>query len=113
MPISTHILDLAGGRPAAGVRVRLERRTEGGRWIPVGEGQSDSDGRVDKWVGATAVVGGGTYRLRFDTADYFARQDIRAFFPEVQVTFEIAAGAAQCHGPLLLSPYGYSTYRGS
>ncbi len=113
MPITTHILDLARGTPAAGVRVRLEQKTGDGRWAVVGEGRSDADGRVKTWTGSAGELGRGTYLLRFDTAEYFAHDDRRAFFPEVQVVFEVADDTARCHVPLLLSPFGYSTYRGS
>jgi 5-hydroxyisourate hydrolase len=113
MPITTHILDLATGEPAAGVRVTLERRADDGRWSGIGEGLSDRDGRIREWAGNAGALGRGTYLLRFDTAEYFGRHNRTWFFPEVQVIFMAADDPAQCHVPLLLSPYGYSTYRGS
>jgi 5-hydroxyisourate hydrolase len=101
--MSTHVLDTAAGGPAAGVPVRLERRTGEGGWVSVAEGSTDADGRVRDLPAHTA----GRWRLVFDTA---ARS---AFFPEVAVTVEITDAGAHHHVPLLLSPYGYSTYRGS
>lgn len=100
MGLSTHVLDLASGRPAAGVAVRLERD---GRVIA--EAVTDDDGRVaDLADEVTAAV----YRLSFDTAAYG-----NVFYPEVSVTFRVADPAVHHHIPLLLSPHGYTTYRGS
>ena len=102
--ITTHVLDTAQGRPASGVPVRLETRSAG-TWSLVGEGQTDADGRLKTLV--KGKLAAGTYRLTFDTR---ARS---AFFPEVTILFEIADASAHYHVPLLLSPFGYSTYRGS
>jgi 5-hydroxyisourate hydrolase len=113
MPITTHILDLATGRPAAGVRVTLERKADAGRWTQIGEGRTDADGRIREWTGDAGAPGKGTYLLRFDTAEYFSRQSRSSFFPEVGVIFDAADDPVHCHVPLLLSPFGYSTYRGS
>lgn len=104
--ITTHILDTANGRPAAGVPVTLEREREGG-WQVVGHGTTDADGRVRTLL--TTPPEAGTYRISFDTASYFPT----GFFPSVLITFNVAAGQEHYHVPLLLSPYGYSTYRGS
>lgn len=104
--ISTHILDTANGRPAAGVPVTLEREREGG-WQFVGRGTTDTDGRVRTLL--TTPPEAGTYRISFDTAAYFPT----GFFPSVLITFNVAEGQEHYHVPLLLSPYGYSTYRGS
>jgi hydroxyisourate hydrolase len=105
MTLSTHVLDTALGEPAAGVPVRLERANDGG-WVAVAAGVTDADGRLRDWVPAEHWHAG-TYRLVFDTA---ARS---AFFPEVTVVFFVAEPSRHHHVPLLLSPYGYSTYRGS
>jgi 5-hydroxyisourate hydrolase len=104
--VSTHVLDTALGRPAAGVPVRLE--TAGGELLA--SEATDGDGRV----GALGPddLSTGIYRLRFDTADYFAKSGFAVFFPEVAVAFEVG-GREHYHVPLLLSPYSYSTYRGS
>jgi 5-hydroxyisourate hydrolase len=101
--ITTHVLDTAQGRPASGIPVRLEMR-EAKKWTLVVEGATDADGRL-KALGAKPRAG--TYRLTFDTR---ARS---VFFPEVTILFEITDPSAHYHVPLLLSPFGYSTYRGS
>ena len=103
--ITTHVLDTARGRPAAGVAIVLER-ADGER---VGAGVTDADGRL-KELGS---VGPGHYRLTFDTGGYFAAGGRDGFYPEVVVSFTVAEGEDHYHVPLLLNPYGYSTYRGS
>jgi 5-hydroxyisourate hydrolase len=103
--ISTHVLDNALGRPAAGVAVRLYR-ADG---THVATGVTDKDGRIGQ-LGATYLPAG-TYKLVFDTGSYFAAAGQQAFYPEVTVSFAAADG--DYHIPLLLSPYAYSTYRGS
>ena len=107
-PLSTHVLDTGRGRPAEGVPVRLERMT-GGAWRPVASGTTDADGRLRDWVPA-GEWRTDTYRLVFDTAAYLGAG---AFFPEVAVVFAIAEPDRHHHVPLLLSPFGYTTYRGS
>jgi 5-hydroxyisourate hydrolase len=118
--LSTHVLDTSIGRPAAGVAVLLERLRDAKgdaaidqRDTHLGAGTTDKDGRLRDFVSAGASLGEGTYRLRFDVADYFARQLRSTFFPEVVIVFEIEAPNEHYHVPLLISPYGYSTYRGS
>jgi 5-hydroxyisourate hydrolase len=106
-PITTHVLDTAQGRPAAGVAVTLER---GPDWTEVGGGRTGDDGRLAELDGAEAA---GPYRLRFDTGAYFEAAGTRAFFPEVTVEFTVERPDEHHHVPLLLSPFGYSTYRGS
>jgi 5-hydroxyisourate hydrolase len=115
--ITTHVLDTARGAPAAGVPVRLERVSDEDPG-EIGRASTDSDGRV-RDIGPDALRPG-TYRLVFDVARYFAgldQQDQReprdAFFPEVAVTFTADGEAPHYHIPLLLSPFGYATYRGS
>jgi 5-hydroxyisourate hydrolase len=117
MTISTHVLDASAGTPAAGVSVTLSRLA--GSWLDVESGVTDAGGR-HRFAADTPA---GTYRLTFGTGPYFAARAVTAFYPEVAVTFTIAgpAGAADdgapatghCHVPLLLSPFAYSTYRGS
>ena len=109
--ISTHVLDTALGRPAAGVRVTLERVEHVGESVALGTGATDADGRLRDFVRG-AAPGAGTYRLRFEVGEYLARTGRDTFFPEVVVTFRVDADA-HYHVPLLLSPFGYSTYRGS
>jgi 5-hydroxyisourate hydrolase len=105
--ITTHVLDTARGRPARGVPVRLER----GDGRVIAEAVTDADGRISD-LGPQQVPGG-TYRLGFDTAAYFESTGQQGFFPEVTITFTIDDPAQHYHVPLLLSPYSYSTYRGS
>jgi 5-hydroxyisourate hydrolase len=107
--ITTHVLDTARGRPAEGMPVALERAAGDG-WALVGRGATDGDGRLGDLGGAAAE---GRYRLTFDTGAYFAAAGVRAFYPEVSVVFVVERGEDHCHVPLLLNPYGYSTYRGS
>ncbi|HJS95572.1 MAG TPA: hydroxyisourate hydrolase [Solirubrobacteraceae bacterium] len=104
--ISTHVLDTSRGRPAAGVPVVLERAVNG-HWEPVGRGTTDADGRARDLL--SSVPEEGRYRLTFDTGAYLPT----GFYPEVTVTFVVEAGEEHYHVPLLLSPFGYSTYRGS
>jgi 5-hydroxyisourate hydrolase len=106
--LSTHVLDATAGAPAAGVDVTVESLVDGD-WHRSAAGSTDADGRVRE-LGALGV---GTHRLTFDTGGYFARAGVRAFYPQVTVTFEITDADAHYHVPLLLSPFAYSTYRGS
>ncbi len=107
--ITTHVLDLTSGTPAAGVAVTLERAA-GIAWESLGHAVTDADGRVRE--GLAAGGGPGRYRLTFATGDYFAARGVASFHPEVVVVFEVR-DVRHHHVPLLLSPYGYSTYRGS
>jgi len=111
--ITTHVLDLTRGVPGAGVHVTLEHRQASGEWTTVARGQTDQNGRLSNLThGRTLDVG--TYRLTFDTATYHRAHGIaEPFFPHVQIDFEVRDAAQHFHVPLLVSPYGYSTYRGS
>lgn len=111
--ITTHVLDIARGRPAAGLTVVLDMRVADGRWQEVGRGATDGDGRLRTLMEPSATLLPGIYRLVFDAGAYFRSEGNRAFYPEVVVTFEAVAGEAHYHVPLLLSPFGYSTYRGT
>jgi 5-hydroxyisourate hydrolase len=104
--ITTHVLDTANGRPAAGVPITLERRN-GDAWTHLGSGITDADGRLRTLTGPDIDVG--TYRITFDTRAYFPD----GFFPETSIVFDVRDAAQHYHVPLLLSPFGYSTYRGS
>ena len=104
MTLSTHVLDATLGRPAAGVAVRLSRGGE-----VVAEAVTDADGRVGELGPPTA----GTHTLTFDTGGYFAATGQQGFYPEVAVTFAVTDPGQHLHVPLLLSPFAYSTYRGS
>jgi len=108
--VTTHVLDTSLGRPAAGVPVRLEHLTDG-RPAPVAQASTDDDGRVRE-LGPDDLRPG-TYRVIFDTAAYFARFGQRTFYPEVAVSFLIDRADGHYHVPLVLSPFAYSTYRGS
>lgn len=110
--ITTHVLDTARGRPATGIAVVLEREQEGS-WHEIGRGVTDDDGRVKALLGSGTPLTAGVHRLTFATGPYFARQKCAAFYPEVRVVFEITDPSQHHHVPLLLSPFGYSTYRGS
>src|SRR5579871_3665349 len=111
--ISTHVLDTSLGRPAKGVLIKLERNTPGTGWTLLAEAITDSSGRVSQLIPANDHLHVGEYRLRFAVDSYFAEQQRETFFPEVNVHFEIRDEMSHYHVPLLLSPYGYSTYRGS
>ncbi len=110
--ITTHVLDLARGRPAAGLAVRLERRAGDGGWQLLGSRRTGEDGRVPEWPGAPEPARG-VHRLTFATGPYFAETGTAAFYPEVSVVFDVADAGEHHHVPLLLSPFGFSTYRGS
>jgi 5-hydroxyisourate hydrolase len=110
--ISTHVLDVARGRPAEGVPITLERQDGNGTFARLGQGATDADGRLRTLLGNTALTAG-IYRLTFDTATYFRTTGSEGFYPSVTVLFEVKNPAQHHHVPLLLSPYGYSTYRGS
>ena len=111
--ITTHILDISRGRPASGVSIVLERLTDGQTWLELGRGVTDEDGRVKDLLSSGAGILPGAYRLTFETGKYFESHDIESFYPQVTVTFAISDTAQHYHVPLLLSPYGFSTYRGS
>jgi 5-hydroxyisourate hydrolase len=111
--ISTHVLDVARGRPAAGVPVSLALRGEGDTWREIGRKATDDDGRLRDLVPDGTPLVEGTYRLVFNTASYFRSQKVEGFYPEVAVVFTVREATQHHHVPLLLSPYGYSTYRGS
>ncbi len=113
MSITTHVLDTSVGRPAPGVEVRLEHLAGGGAWRTVGSGATDDDGRLRALIPAGAEVFPGTYRLTFETAAYFTRRSIESFYPRVVVEFTVREAGAPFHVPLLISPFSYSTYRGS
>ena len=109
--LSTHVLDVALGRPAAGLALRLEA-LDGERWRPLVTAITDGDGRVADLL-AGAALEPHTYRLTFETGAYFRATGRATFYPRVDVTFQVAAAGEHHHVPLLLSPFGYSTYRGS
>jgi 5-hydroxyisourate hydrolase len=111
--ITTHVLDTARGRPAAGISVTLEARNDGGDWRTVGRGRTDADGRLKSLTGEGDVLSEGVYRLTFETGDYFAAEGVETFYPLAVVVFRVRDFSQHYHVPLLVSPFGYSTYRGS
>ena len=110
--ITTHILDTSRGRPAGGVRVVLEVQGDEG-WKLLGQGRTDADGRLKDLLPADFDLQAGVYRLTFRTSEYFAAERVESFYPEVTISFNVTETAAHYHVPLLVSPFGYSTYRGS
>jgi 5-hydroxyisourate hydrolase len=111
--VTTHVLDTAHGRPAAGITVILELRHQS-EWIPVGRGTTDDNGRLMNLTEENHPLAPGTYRLTFDTGTYHREQGIASpFFPAIKIVFNVDGGGEDVHVPLLISPYGYSTYRGS
>jgi 5-hydroxyisourate hydrolase len=110
MTLSTHVLDATSGRPATNVPLTLDRRT-GDSWQRVGSGLTDDDGRCRTI--APDGLEAATYRLVFDTGTYFDTTGVPGFYPEVSVVFEVTEPQRHHHVPLLLSPFAYSTYRGS
>jgi 5-hydroxyisourate hydrolase len=110
--ITTHVLDTTSGRPASGVPVALDIRSEDGTWREIARSATDGEGRASL-MPSKSQVPRGIYRLSFDTGAYFLASNVEGFYPEVRVVFEVRELAPRHHIPLLLSPYGYSTYRGS
>jgi 5-hydroxyisourate hydrolase len=111
--ISTHILDMVQGKPARDVPVRLEKQGASGDWGLLASARSDQDGRCAQLLPEGEDLPAGVYRLIFDTGSYHAAQKVDALYPTVEVTFRVREGESRFHIPLLLSPNGYTTYRGS
>ena len=111
-PITTHVLDLSSGQPARGVGVTLARE-HGGRWDELAHRATDADGRIRDLLADTTPLAVGTYRLEFATFAYFEARGLASFHPSVVICFRVDDPGAHFHVPLLLSPFGYSTYRGS
>ena len=110
-PITTHILDLDSGLPAADVSVILLKEQKGG-WQELAKGKTDGDGRIKTFL-APGALAAGTYRLVFNVGDYFSARSKKSFYKSVPVEFSIDLVDRHFHVPLLISPFGYSTYRGS
>ncbi len=111
-PISTHVLNTASGKPAAGVAILLQYQA-GKNWEELGRGLTDLQGRAADLYRAKKPLQAGTYRLVYETGVYFKGQGTKTFFPQVEIIFEVEKTDEHYHVPLLLSPFGYSTYRGS
>lgn len=110
--ITTHVLDTARGHPAAGVAVTLYRWCDQ-RWEELAAGVSGDDGRITNLLSDAAPPGAGSYRMHFSTGNYFAGRGDPVFYPYVDIVFDLDAAGGHVHIPLLLAPYGYTTYRGS
>ncbi len=110
--ITTHVLDTTRGQPARDIKITLELESAQG-WQTLGQGATDADGRLRSLLPAEFKLAPGVYRLTFDTGAYFAAQQLESFYPRVTISFVVRDAGAHYHVPLLLSPYGYSTYRGS
>lgn len=109
--ITTHILDTSVGKPAPDVPVILEQKISD-NWKKIGEGLTNEDGRVTNLLDKNKILESGIYRLVFETAIYFTEQNKKSFYPRITIEFEIF-DSSHYHVPLLLNPFGYSTYRGS
>lgn len=111
-PLSVHVLDLQNGLPSPSVSVTLEKQN-GQNWIMLNRAQTNEQGRITRLYPEGRHLENGTYRVTFKTGEWYKAQNIASFFPEVPVIFEVDNDALHYHIPLLLSPYGFSTYRGS
>jgi 5-hydroxyisourate hydrolase len=110
--LSTHVLDLTRGKPAAAIRVRFDQQEASGGWRQISSGQTNEDGRCGQLADGQETAPG-IYRLVFDTGTYFGALNIASLYPVIEVVFELRAEDLRLHIPLLLSPNGYTTYRGS
>lgn len=111
--ITTHILDTTSGKPGAGITIVLERKAHTAAWQSIAEGMTDLDGRLNDLLSENEVFMPGHYRLIFETGAYFLTSGIECFFPHITISFVVKDPTQHYHVPLLLSPFGYSTYRGS
>jgi len=111
-PITTHVLDTATGFPAEGIAVELSMES-GGQWSRLAAASTNADGRITDLLPADHALKSGHYRMRFDTGRYFQSQKVEGFYPCAEIVFTIRDPKDHYHIPLLLSPFGYSTYRGS
>jgi len=111
--VSTHVLDTSLGKPAAGVPVSLGIRELDGSWRMLDQGATDADGRWRPSAANDFSLAPGTYRITVDPTAYFHTRNMESFYPFIDITFTIRNAAEHHHVPLLLSPYSYSTYRGS
>jgi 5-hydroxyisourate hydrolase len=112
-PITTHVLDVARGTPAVALKAILEVYTSAKEWKELGRGETNTDGRIPDLLSDGSKIAAGTYRLTFLTGPYFRSVGSEGLYPFVYVVFEVNEPSSHYHIPLLLSPYGYSTYRGS
>lgn len=111
-PLSVHVLNLQDGLPSAAVAVTLEKRN-GQEWQLLNQGVTNAQGRITALYPVGQALAKGTYRVTFKTGEWFEKHQMKSFFPEVPVIFDVDGSVAHYHIPLLLSPYGFSTYRGN
>ncbi|MEO8935740.1 MAG: hydroxyisourate hydrolase [Burkholderiaceae bacterium] len=111
-PLSVHVLNLQDGLPSQGVKVLLERKV-GDKWDQLNTGVTNEQGRIPALYPADKTLEKGIYRVTFETGDWFTSHHTKSFFPEIPVIFEVDGAVAHYHIPLLLSPFGFSTYRGN
>lgn len=110
--VTTHILDTSLGEPASNVEVQLYSYSNN-EWNELGQGKTDSDGRVTNLIDSDQSLEAGEYKLRFEIASHYSSNNTESFYPFIDIVFKISAGGQHYHVPLLLNPFGYSTYRGS
>ncbi len=110
--ITTHVLDISRGKPAAGISIELFEQTNN-QWRSLANGITNSDGRIAGLLADDRILDTGTYRMNFNTAEYFSANKEQSFYPYVDIVFELEGDGSHYHIPLLLSAFGYSTYRGS
>ncbi len=110
--ITTHVLDTAKGKPAVGIQIILQKETGKDQWEKIAGGTTNSDGRIPAFLSPVQTLTAGVYRMNFETKPYFDRQNIKAFYPYIIIVFEILDDE-HYHVPLLLNPFGYTTYRGT
>ena len=111
--ITTHVLDTTSGTPAHGIPVVLEKQSDQGNWDELARGLTDESGRASRLLDPGAALETGTYRLTFETREYFQALGDRCFYPQIAVTFAVEHPDQHYHLPVLVSPFGFSTYRGS
>ena len=111
-PITTHALDTSLGRPAQGLTITLSQRDDQGAWMRLASGVTNEDGRITDLLEAGSLQAG-IYQMRFETGAYHTALGVKGFYPEASIVFEVKDAGQHYHIPLLISPFGYSTYRGS
>ena len=109
--VTTHVLDISMGKPANGIDIKLYVFNNAS-WVEIAEGTTDNDGRIKDLLAADIKLENGIYKLNFYTGKYFEEKNLKKFYPFVEIIFEIDT-EEHYHIPLLLSPFGYSTYRGT
>ena len=111
-PLSVHVLNLQDGLPSAGVTVKLEKKVDN-NWVQINEGVTNAQGRITALYPSETTMEKGSYRVTFQTEEWYAKQKTATFFPEIPVIFKADGSVPHYHIPLLLSPYGFSSYRGN